>query len=162
MSCKKGFRKFVLCNFRQISRLPSEKCLLQPSCRVNKQVLTSFDSLARTLIALGAFCPMVVHLPSENLTLPYFSGPRGVAISVPFPEVRNRKGTESGLFNSSRANLTVRITLKNGDPSGAGKIWENQFFTGKMDQHGAKYTQIDVQTCQGSSRTCRIFFYVHF
>ena len=33
MSCKKGFRKFVLCNFRQISRLPSEKCLLQPSIR---------------------------------------------------------------------------------------------------------------------------------
>ena len=32
----------------------------------------------------------------------------------------------------SRASLTVRITVKNGDPSGAGKIWENRFFTGKM------------------------------
>ena len=40
---------------------------------------------------------MEVHLPSEKSILPYFSGPRGVAISVPFPEVRNRKGTESGL-----------------------------------------------------------------
>ena len=40
---------------------------------------------------------MGVHLPGEKLILPYFSGPRGVAISVPFPEVRNRKGTESGL-----------------------------------------------------------------
>ena len=40
---------------------------------------------------------MVVHLPSEKSILPYFSGPRGVAISVPFPEVRNRKGAESGL-----------------------------------------------------------------
>ena len=36
-------------------------------------------------------------LPSEKSILPYFSVPRGVAISVPFPEVRNRKGTESGL-----------------------------------------------------------------
>ena len=40
---------------------------------------------------------MVVRLPSEKLILPYFSGSRGVAISVPFPEVRNRKGAESGL-----------------------------------------------------------------
>ena len=30
-----------------------------------------------------------------------------------------------------------------GDPSGAGKIWENRFLTGKMGHHGAKYTQID-------------------
>ena len=37
------------------------------------------------------------HLPSEKSILPFFSGPRGVAISVPFPEVRNRKGAESGL-----------------------------------------------------------------
>merc|ERR1711873_175401 len=45
-----------------------------------------------------------------------------------------------------------------GDPSGAGKIWENRFFTGKMDHHGAKCTQIGAQTCQGTSRTCQNFF----
>ena len=63
-----------------------------------KKVLTSAnDSLAHAFINLGAFCPIVAHLPSEKLILSYFSSPRGVAISVPFPEVRNRKGTESGL-----------------------------------------------------------------
>ena len=58
----------------------------------------------------------------------------------------------------SRASLTVRITVKNGNPPGTGKIWENQFFTGKMDHHGAKCTQIGAQTCQGTSRTCQNFF----
>ena len=58
----------------------------------------------------------------------------------------------------SRASLTVRITVKNGNPPGTGKIWENRFFTGKMDHHGAKCTQIGAQTCQGTSRTCQNFF----
>ena len=49
--------------------------------------------------------------------------------------------------DGSRASLTVRITVKNGDPSGAGKIWENGFFTGKMDPHGAKRIQISAHTC---------------
>ena len=58
-----------------------------------KKVLTSAnDSLACALIDLGVFCPMVDHLPCVKLILSYFSSPRGVAISVPFPEVRNRKG----------------------------------------------------------------------
>ena len=59
---------------------------------------------------------------------------------------------------ASRASLTVRITVKNGDPSGAGKIWENRFCTGKMDHHGAKCTQIDEGTCQGLVCTCQNFF----
>ena len=58
----------------------------------------------------------------------------------------------------SRASLTVRITVKNGNPPETGKIWENRFFTGKMDHHGAKCTQIGAQTCQGTSRTCQNFF----
>ena len=33
----------------------------------------------------------------EKSNLPYFSMPRGLATSVSFPEVRNRKETESGL-----------------------------------------------------------------
>ena len=41
---------------------------------------TSTSSLACVLTNLDAFCPMGVHLPSEKLILPYFSGPRGVAI----------------------------------------------------------------------------------
>ena len=34
--------------------------------------------------------------------------------------------------------MTVRITVKNGDPSEAGKIWKNQFFTGKVDSEVLK------------------------
>ncbi len=64
---------------------------------VKKFQPTSTSSLACVLTNLDAFCPMGVHLPGEKSILPYFSSPRGVAISVPFPEVRNRKGTESGL-----------------------------------------------------------------
>ena len=64
---------------------------------------TSTSSLACVLTNLDAFCPMGVHLPGEKSILPYFSSPRGVAISVPFPEVRNRKGTESGLDLSAQA-----------------------------------------------------------
>ena len=33
----------------------------------------------------------------------------------------------------SRASLTVRITVKNGNPSEAGKIWENRFCTGSSN-----------------------------
>ena len=73
----------------------SDSCGLKSE---RKKILTSSTcSLACLSSNLGAFCPMVVHLPSEKSILPYFSGPRGVAISVPFPEVRNRKGAESGL-----------------------------------------------------------------
>ena len=45
-----------------------------------------------------------------------------------------------------------------GDPPGAGKIWENQFYTGKKDHHGAKCTQIDEGMCQGVICTCQNFF----
>ena len=63
-----------------------------------KKILTTFSCpLACVGTNLAAICPMGVHLPSEKLVLPYFSSPRGVATSVPFPEVRNRKGTESSL-----------------------------------------------------------------
>ena len=65
---------------------------------VKKFQPTSTSSLACVLTNLDAFCPMEVHLPGEKSILPYFSSLRGVAISVPFPEVRNRKGTESGLI----------------------------------------------------------------
>ena len=66
--------------------------------------------------------------------------------------------TKANRGKTSRASLTVRITVKNGDPSGDGKIWENRFFTGKMDSHGAKCTQIDEGTCQGVVCTCQNFF----
>ena len=61
----------------------------------------------------------------------------------------------------SRASLTVRITVKSGDPPGAGKIWENQFFTGKADFHGANCSQIGTYTCQGTRKSGQNFFHLH-
>ena len=56
----------------------SDSCGLKSE---RKKILTSSTcSLACLSTNLGAFCPMVVHLPSEKSILPYFSGPRGVAI----------------------------------------------------------------------------------
>ena len=50
------------------------------------------------------------------------------------------------------------FTAKNGDPPGAGKIWENRFLTGKMGQQGPKCTQMDEDTCQGFRGAGRNFF----
>ena len=47
---------------------------------------------------------------------------------------------------SSRASLTVRFTVKSGDPPGAGKIWENRFCTEKMDQQDSKNGQKQEDT----------------
>ena len=58
---------------------------------------SSPGTLTYGVIDLGVFLPLVIHLPSEKLILPNFSMLRGVAVSVCFPEVRNRKQTESGL-----------------------------------------------------------------
>ena len=54
--------------------------------------------------------------------------------------------------------MSVRITDKNGDPPGGGKIWENQFFSRKMDLHGPENTQIHESTCQGPRGACQNFF----
>ena len=63
-----------------------------------KNVATSSQGpLAHVLLLLAALRPLLVGFPSEKSILPYFSSLRGVAISVSFPEVRNRKETESGL-----------------------------------------------------------------
>ena len=48
-------------------------------------------------IDFGVFWIISDWLPGEKLILLYFSMSRGVAESVPFPEVQNRKGAESGL-----------------------------------------------------------------
>ena len=58
----------------------------------------SYIPLAYALIHLSAFGSVEDHFHNKNLILPYFSGLIMVAISVPFPEARNRKGTESGLI----------------------------------------------------------------
>ena len=56
----------------------SDSCGLKSE---RKKILTSSTcSLACLSTNLGAFCPKVVHLPSEKSILPYFSGPRGIAI----------------------------------------------------------------------------------
>ena len=50
------------------------------------------EPLAYAHINLSAFGSMNIHFPSEKLILPYFSSPRGVTTSVPFLEVRIKKG----------------------------------------------------------------------
>ena len=63
-----------------------------------KKVLTSSPGpLACAYIHLGIFGSVGTHLPSVKLILPYFSSPRGVAVSVSFPEAQIRKETVSGL-----------------------------------------------------------------
>ena len=44
----------------------------------------------------------LVHFSGEKTILPYFSSLSMVAISVSFPEVRNRKVTESGLGSNGK------------------------------------------------------------
>ena len=54
----------------------SDSCGLKSE---RKKILTSSTcSLACLSINLGAFCPMVVHLPSEKSILPYFPAPGGL------------------------------------------------------------------------------------
>ena len=57
-----------------------------------------------------------------------------------------------------RACLAVRFTAKNGDPPGAGKIWENRFYTGKMGPHWPENAQMDISTCQRPRGACQNFF----
>ena len=66
------------------------------------------EPLAYAFIHLIAFWSVEVHFHSENLILPYFSSLSMVAVSVPFPAARNKKGTESGL--SKRLNLEGTMT----------------------------------------------------
>ena len=66
-----------------------------------KQSLTSsHGSLACVFLLFAVFWTLFVHFFSAKSILSYFSSPRGVATSVPFPEIRSRKGTESGLFET--------------------------------------------------------------
>ena len=57
----------------------------------------SHSSLAHAFLLLAALWCHLVHFQGKKSILPYFSSLSIVAISVSFPEVRNRKETESGL-----------------------------------------------------------------
>ena len=59
--------------------------------------LNSNDTLSYALTHFNALWSVEAHFYGANLVLPYFSSLSMVAVSVPFPEARNRKGTESGL-----------------------------------------------------------------
>ena len=66
-----------------------------------KVLASSHGALACTFMDLGVFGSVGTHFPSEKSIISYFSSLSMVAVSVPFPEVRNRKGTESGLSHPS-------------------------------------------------------------
>ena len=73
-----------------------------------------------------------------------------------FSSAQRRKANEG--VRISRACLTVRFTVKNGDPPEHGKIWENRFFTGKMDHQGHETPQTYETTCHLGCGTCQNFF----
>ena len=78
-----------------------------------KKVLTSSPGpLACAYIHLGVFGSVGTHLPSVKSILPYFSSPRGVAISVSFPEARIRKETVSGLVLTNHWQSTMQVDSK--------------------------------------------------
>ena len=112
-----------------------------------KQILTSSAStLACVPINFEVFYPISNHLLGEKSNLPYFSIPRGIAKSVPFPEVRNRKGAESGLaLKWKRPMPKDQIFLAQWEIQhwlcGAGKAKVN-----KMSQE--KNSQFLVRTCK--------------
>ena len=72
------------------------------SWKIKKWIpLSILDILAYALLHLNTFCPLVIHLSGGvNSILPCFSSLSIVAVSVPFPEAQNRKGTESGLVQA--------------------------------------------------------------
>ena len=76
----------------------------------------------------GCFLPSVTHLASEKLILPNFSMLRGVAVSVCFPEVRNRKQTESGLPNPQKKLITIQLKISSALQSG----YVTQFVADKL------------------------------
>ena len=59
------------------------------------------EPLAYAHINLSAFGSIIIHFPSEKLILPYISSCRGVTTSVPFLEVRIKKGL-SAVYGLSR------------------------------------------------------------
>ena len=86
----------------------SDSCGLKSE---RKKILTSSTcSLACLSSNLGAFCPMVVHLPSEKSILPYFSGPRGVAILD--CDSHSQAGSTRGASNSPISATLVSMILK--------------------------------------------------
>ena len=73
-----------------------------------KKISTSSQPpLACVLLLLAVFWCHLVNFPSVKLILPYFSSLSMVAISVSFPEVRNRKETESGLAHGPFQNCVL-------------------------------------------------------
>ena len=83
--------------FSATKKLPWGKWLPRPQKWMEKKSDKSHGSTGMFPHRFGLFLPLVGHLPSEKSILLDFSSSRVVAISVPFPEVRIRKGTESGL-----------------------------------------------------------------
>ena len=83
--------------FSATKKLPWRKWLPRPQKWMEKNSDKSHGSTGMFPHRFGRFLPQVGHLPSEKSILLDFSSSRVVAISVPFPEVQNRKGAESGL-----------------------------------------------------------------
>ena len=87
----------------QSDQWPSEKWLLQPDSERTKFWKVSSDPWHVSSYSWPFLNPVGTFFCTK-LILPYFSSPRGGGrhiISVPFPEVRSWKGTESGLLQGT-------------------------------------------------------------
>ena len=113
--CRRNPKKSVWCILQQMEDdlWKSDSCGLDSE---RKKVLASSPgALACTFMDLGVFRSMGTHFPREKVIPPYFSSPSMVAISVPFPEAQNRKGTESGLEKAKKiqsSNMQTCTTLE--------------------------------------------------
>ena len=97
-------RREIMSSYGAISKWPSGKWLPRSQKWMKKNSDKSHSSIGMFPHRFGCFLPSVIHLASEKLILPIFSMLRGVAVSVCFPEVRNRKQTESGLGGCACSN----------------------------------------------------------
>ena len=146
----------------------SDSCGLKSE---RKKILTSSTcSLACLSTNLGAFCPMVVHLPSEKSILLYFSGPRGVAILD--CDSHSQAGSTSWRLKKSSpssprplsAPFLFRTSGKGTDmatPLGPEKYGRIDFSLGRWTTMGQNAPKLELKHAKEQVELVRIF-YVHF
>ena len=82
------------------------------------------------------------------MILPYSSSPRGVVVSVPFPEVRNRKGTESGLIWAESLESLDIMEAGGKDKLNKCKFLDSAILQFRLLLLGTK-TRVMVEVCVG-------------
>ena len=111
---KAGPREIHLVLFSALSAFePSHSWKRARHCQESgrKNLKSSVASLACLVIDFGSQWGLLTYFHGEKLILPNFSMSSGVATSVSFPEVRNRKETESGLAAAHKPSRDHGVTF---------------------------------------------------